>query len=120
MFGMKKSELENKIADQKRELKRLEKDAEAARKELETFKHKKKLEEEDIKHMRRIEMEKLKQEAITKEIEMERKKDKEIAVVRNEYRDKLEKRLQTEVDNMKGMYNQILERLPNINVKGKL
>ena len=51
---------------------------------------------------------------------MEREKDSEIAKVKDDYRDKLEGRLEKEVVNMKEMYGQILERLPNINVKGKI
>jgi prolyl-tRNA synthetase len=37
--------------------------------------------------------------------------------VRDEYRDKTEAQLEKQVDQMKGMYSDILARLPNINVK---
>lgn len=85
--------------------------------ELATLKHEKKIAEEDIKHMIRLREERLEVEAEKKQLEREREKQDAIAAVKDQYRDKLEKRLQTEVDNIKAMYAQILERLPKVSVR---
>ena len=72
---------------------------------------------EDIKHMTRIKGEKLEIEAERKEVERDRQKDKEVLKIKNEYRDKVEKLLESGREDLRGMYSEILERLPNINVK---
>ena len=112
-----KSKIENELEEKKAELERIEKECVSAKKELAEFKHKKKMEEEDIKHMRKMEKEALEQKMLKYEMEQERAKDKAVAKVKDDYRDKLEARLQTEVVNIKEMYGEILQRLPNINVK---
>lgn len=85
--------------------------------EIADLKHEKKITEEDIKHMVRLREERLEVEAEKKELERDRKSQAEIAAVKDEYRDKLEKRLQTEVDNIKAMYSEILQRLPTVSVR---
>ena len=44
-------------------------------------------------------------------------KNKEIAKVKDEYRDKVEEQLETRAKETKEMYNEILKRLPDVNVK---
>lgn len=88
--------------------------------DIESLKSKKKIEEEDIKHMVRLKEERMEVANQKKELEMEREKDTAIAAVKDDYRDKLEGRLEKEVVNMKEMYGQILERLPNISAKVKM
>ena len=100
----------DKLREQVRELKD----------DIASLKSKKKIEEEDIKHMVRLKEERMAVENQKKELEMERKKDTAIAEVKDQYRDKLEGRLEKEVTNMKEMYGQILERLPNISAKVKI
>ena len=73
--------------------------------------------EEDIKHLVKLHDEKKLVEFERKALEMERKKDEEIAKVKDEYRDKMEKQLAEETKNIRGMYTEILARLPNVNVK---
>lgn len=80
----------------------------------------KKIEEEDLKHMIRLKEERLAVQFQRKELEIEAEKEKAVAAVKDEYRDKLEARLSTEVNSIKEMYGQILERLPNVNMRGKL
>ena len=73
--------------------------------------------EEDIKHLVKLHDEKKVVEFERKSLELERKKDEEIAKVKDEYRDKMEKQLAEETKNIRGMYTEILARLPNVNVK---
>lgn len=84
---------------------------------VETLKVDKKTSEEDIKHMIKKKEEMLDIKFQKKELETEKKKAEDIANVKDEYRDKLEKRLEIEVSNMKDMYGEILKRLPNVNYK---
>ena len=79
--------------------------------------HEKKLTEEDIKHMVRIDKERMEVENEKKQLERDRAQEKAIAEVKDQYRDKMERRLQTEVDNIKEMYTQILQRLPKVSVR---
>ncbi len=85
--------------------------------DIASLKNEKKLAEEDIKHMVRIREEKLEVENERKQLIRDRDQQEAIANVKDEYRDKLEERLQVEVDNIKEMYGQILERLPTVTVR---
>jgi len=87
--------------------------------EVEDLKLKKKIEEEDIKHMVKIKEEALEIDYKKKELDAEREKEKEIASVKDTYRDKLETFLQNQVKDVKEMYGQILKRLPDVNVRLK-
>lgn len=87
--------------------------------ELAELKQTKKMEEEDIKHMVKIHKERNAIELEKKTAELERAKHNEVAEVKDDYRDKMETRLQTEVTNMKEMYGQILERLPKVTARLK-
>tara|TARA_R110000803_G_scaffold210685_3_gene283218 strand:+ start:8136 stop:8522 length:387 start_codon:yes stop_codon:yes gene_type:complete len=128
MFGNKslikeRDELREEVTELKRELPERDQLREEVRKlkdDIAGLKSKKKIEEEDIKHMVRLKEERMEVANEKKSLEMEREKDKAIAEVKDNYRDKLEGRLEKEVGNMKEMYGQILERLPNINVKGTI
>jgi len=85
--------------------------------EIADLKQEKKITEEDIKHMVRLREEKLALEAQRKDVERAGEQAAAIAEVKDQYRDKLEKRLQKEVDSIKEMYGQILERLPKVSVR---
>ena len=97
----------------------LRKSIREAKDELADVKHQKKMEDEDIKHMVKMSKEKNELELQKKLMEYEGDKDKAIAAVKDEYRDKMEGRLQLEVDNMKEMYGQILARLPDVTARLK-
>ncbi len=126
MFNLR-SKAEKGIFDKlEAEKEQLEKDNErltdekkALKEEVADLKLKKKMSEEDIKHMVKIRQEKLDIEHEKKIMEIERTKANEIAAVKDDYRDKMEKRLQAETTNMKDMYSEILQRLPNVNVRLK-
>ncbi len=114
--------LEGKVIQLKSDKEVLEDNIWELKKEVEQLKLTKKTEEENLKHMIKITEEK-------NEIRFEKKvilndKEKWMAIegIKDTYRDKLETRLNTEVDNIREMYSQILERLPNINgsFKGKM
>ena len=101
------------------EIEGLRKDRARLKQEVEDLRLKKKIEEEDIKHMVKMKMERLDLEHQKKVQETERVKEKEIADVKDRYRDKMELQLSKETANIKEMYAQILERLPNVNLKLK-
>lgn len=119
MFKRKNSDNTSTFEDLTQERNRLERQVADLEKDLETLKHKKKIEEEDIKHMVRLKEERQEVEFQKRVLEIEAEKAQEIAAVKDDYRNKLEVRLQTEVDNIKEMYGQILERLPDVNMRIK-
>lgn len=90
--------------------------------ELERLQARKKTEEQELKHMIKMKEEKMQLELDQKKYALQAEKDQEVAKVKDEYRDKLEARLIKETENIKGMYSEILERLPNVNasLKGQL
>jgi len=89
------------------------------RDDLDTLSHEKKIAEEDIKHMVKLKEERLEIEHQKRLNDMVLEKSKDIATIKDEYRDKLEEFLQAQVKDMRKMYEQILNRLPDINVSLK-
>jgi len=112
-----------KLKDQQKVLKeeneRLEDKILSLKKDLTKVELNKKIGEEDIKHMVKMAKERNGIELEKKIMVVEKEKANEIAAVKDKYRDKLEIRLQSEVENIKEMYGQILNRLPNITAKIK-
>ena len=106
--------------DEKKELKviikNLEKEKHQLKEDLAELKLKKKLEEEDIKHMVKINNERKDIELEKEKMKLERKSAEEIAKVKDSYQDKTEQQLEKQLTNMKSMYGEILERLPNYNI----
>jgi hypothetical protein len=90
--------------------------------EVEDLKLKKKTSEEDIKHMVKMKEERLAIDHERKALALEKEKEQAIATVKDKYRDKTEAYLNEQIKRADGMYAEILERLPNINVnmKGKV
>ena len=122
----RKESLRKEIANLKTELDSSVGEADKAKAELRTVKDnladlklKKKIEEEDIKHMVKMKEERNEVENEKKLLGMERDKDKAIAEVKDNYRDKLEEFLKTQVKDTKEMYTEILGRLPDVKVKLK-
>ena len=113
MFGKK----DNKADDLKRIIEKLEEERSALKSEVEDLKSKKKIEEEQIKHLVKIKDEKRELEYKRKEMDLESKKNDEIAKVKDKYRDKMEENLISQKDDIKSMYSEILTRLPNVNAK---
>jgi chromosome segregation ATPase len=109
--------------DKKDELKAtirgLEEERSGLKREVEDLKSKKKIEEEQIKHLVKIKDEKRELEYKGKEMDLEAKKNADVAEVKDKYRDKLEENLIAQKDDIKGMYSEILKRLPDINARLK-
>ena len=121
LFKTKKTEmLEINISVLEKKCDGLTKERFSLKEEVEDLKLKKKMSEEDIKHMVKMKEEKLDIEHQKKMQALELEKYKAIAEVKDEYRDKIEVRLEKEGTNIKEMYDQILERLPNITAKIKM
>ena len=112
-----------RLKEQKEDLKiqtdarELESEIIELKKKIELLKNQKKIEEEDIKHMVKMAEERNAINLEKKIMENDKAKASEIAAVKDKYRDKLEERLQKEVEGIKEMYGQILERLPNVSAK---
>ena len=118
VFGSKEArKLATTIEELEKERDASEDEARKLRATVADLKHEQKIAEEDIKHMVRIREEKLELQFEKKNVEREREQQEAIAFVKDEYRDKMEVRLQTEVNNIKEMYSEILMRLPTVSVK---
>lgn len=110
--------LKAKLADES-VLDNLKRQIRTLKDDLAELKQTKKMEEEDIKHMVKINKERNAIELEKKTAELERAKHNEVAQVKDDYRDKMETRLQSEVTNMKEMYGEVLKRLPNVSARLK-
>ena len=117
MFFKKEAKDDNEKEDLKVLIKQLEREKRQLKEDLAELKLKKKLEEEDIKHMVKINNERKDIELEKEKIKLTQKSNDEIAKVKDRYRDKTEAQLEKQLVNMKGMYGEILERLPNYNIK---
>ncbi|MGH7239668.1 MAG: hypothetical protein ACREHG_06335 [Candidatus Saccharimonadales bacterium] len=122
MFGLfnskryteEKAHLERRLRDQETELTAMKRERSTLKQELEDLKLKKKIEEEDIKHMVKMKIEQQDIEYEKKALALQREKDEEVAKVKDSYRDKVELQLEKRGSEIKEMYNEILQRLPNI------
>lgn len=103
--------------DLKSTIKGLRKEKREVKDKLDDVLSEKKREEENLKHHVKILEEANDIEFKKKELVLEKEKEQAIAKVKDEYRDKMERRLETEVTNIKEMYSEILQRLPNVNMK---
>lgn len=112
-----KKALETRITELQADCDRFFRERLQVKEELEDLKLKRKTEEEDIKHMVRMKEERMALEKKEYQLDCDRQKEKAIADVKDEYRNKVEAQLTARGDDLKTMYGQILERLPNINVK---
>ncbi len=101
---------------EKRDLKEEVLDIKMERKtELEDLKLKQKISDDEIKHHIKLKEERQELEYEKKVQVIEREKMDAILKVKDEYRDKTEAQMQEQLTGMKGMYSEILERLPNVN-----
>ena len=118
MFGKKivDADMAKKLSEYESGIKALREQSHALSLEVEKVKLEKKNEMEETKHLVKLRDEKREIEFKKKEMDLEAEKAKAIAKVKDTYRDKMEAQLKTETENIKVMYGQILERLPNIKV----
>jgi chromosome segregation ATPase len=118
MFGMKlvSENTARKLEQYENEIKSLREKKNGLEMDIEKIKLEKKNEMEDTKHLVKLRDEKRELEFERKEMNIESEKEREVASVKDEYRDKMEEQLANETKNIKEMYGQILERLPSIKV----
>jgi len=107
------------VEDLKKQITALTNDKMTIKQQCEEMKLKKKLDEEDIKHMVKMKEEKLEMTFQKKVLEVEKSHDEKLMKTKDQYRDKMEERLEKETANIKSMYEDILARLPNVNVRLK-
>ena len=86
-------------------------------KQIRGLEHDHKLADEDIKHMVKIKEEQLEIVFEKKMLDQERITQESVARVKDQYQDKMEEHLTKQADNVRGMYDEILKRLPDINVE---
>lgn len=121
MFWMNKDikDLKNRMSELNESEKLKKKRISELEEQIEKLKLQKKIEEEDIKHMVKMKMEQLEIEHKKAMLDMEKEKEEIISRINDEYRNKIEAFLQNQVKDVKEMYSQILERLPDINLRLK-
>lgn len=105
----------------------LKTDKSKLKEELEELKLQKRLEGEEIKHMQRINEERMKQELENEKIKLNKKYQEDISKFKEEQRIelvnslkefhmKIETRFNSELQNLKETYKEIMARLPNVNL----
>ena len=109
MFG-NKSEL-------KRQIKGLKDDKEKLETDISKLKSQHKIEEQEIEHLIKLKESKLDLEFKEKVMNLEAEHQTKLNTLQNEYNGKLQKQLEKEATRTQEMYDQILKRLPDINVK---
>lgn len=97
----------------------LQKEVSGLKLQVEELRSKKKIEEEDIMHMIKMREEALAIEKQRFELQMTQEKDAAIASVKDAYREKLEGWLIDKNKESDNRFEQILERLPNVNMSIK-
>jgi len=107
------------VEELKKEITALTNDKMKLKQQCEEMKLQKKLDLEDIKHMVKMKEEKLNIEYEKKVLAVEKTHDEKLMGIKDQYRDKMEARLEKETANIKSMYEDILARLPSINVRLK-
>lgn len=96
-----KGDLENEIWELKSELSKLQRD--------------KKSEEDELKHLTKMAKERNEIELEKHKMKVDSESQTKIHGIKQDYSTKLEERLHKEVEGIKDMYAQVLDRLPNIN-----
>ena len=81
--------------------------------------HKKELEEKELTHLVKMKEEKQLIEATKKELELQKKFNEKEMALQNEYHKKNLDIISKEHVDIKEIYKQIMERLPNVNVEVK-
>lgn len=119
MFGKKwvDEDVAKKLNEYSAEIKTLKESKDDLQLDIKKLELEKKNEVEETKHLVKLRDEKREIEFKKKEMELEAAKAIAIADVKDQYRDKMESQLKNETEAIKGMYAQILERLPNYNIK---
>ena len=98
------------------ELGTLKEQVEKLKKEILDLEDVKRREDENIKHSTKIIMEKNEIEFEKEKAVLLRQKDEEVAKIKDEYRDKMEKTLEKNIEDGNKRYSEILERLPTVRV----
>ena len=80
---------------------------------------KKKIEEEDIKHMVKLKEERLEIQSEKKEAERQAVFDNRVAELEQKHNKKIQDNLESQKNDVKEMFGQILKRLPDVNVRLK-
>ena len=110
MFG--KLKLVRKISE-------LKEDKEKLQEQVVQLKSTKKIEEEEIKHLVRLKEEKMEVTFERRQLKLDKEHQTKTHDLQTDYNNKIQKRLEIEVDRMKDMYGEVLTRLPDVHVRLK-
>lgn len=116
MFFKRNNKLEGEVYDLKKSKSSLQDQILKLQEQRSSIELKNKMKIQDIEHMVKIKEERLEIKYDRKVVTLERKMDEDVLVIKNTYRDKVESLLETEKKELRGMYSEILKRLPDINV----
>lgn len=84
--------------------------------EIADLKHAMKKIDDEAKHLIKMEKERLEIEKTKMEAQIDARVSDKIDQIREEYRDKVEKNLNSQVANVQTTFQAVLDRLPNVNV----
>lgn len=125
MFGFKRQpeetpcmlqEMTDEIDALKAETKGLREERRNLKDDLRDIRGKHKIEEQQTKHLVKMREEEMALKLDQQTLALEREKNADVAKVKDEYRQKMESQLSKETDRITKMYEQILQRLPDVNL----
>ena len=120
IFGNQRSEsVKEQIGAIEKERDTLNDSLLSVRNQLAELRQKRKMEDENIRHLVKIKEEGAEIAFQKKTVELERQQQEAIARVKDDYRDKQESTLKTQIESGDKRFKEILSRLPNVQVRLK-
>lgn len=112
-----KDELESALGESEHvDKKKLEKEIEDLKHTIRELEHKKSLEEREIEHLVKMKEEKIAIETEKKQLDLQGEFDKKVMALQKDYHEKVLALLNKEHEKMQEIYEQIMTRLPNVNL----
>ena len=112
-----KEEISNALGETETlDKKKLEKEIEDLKHNIRELEHKKSLEEREIEHLVKMKEEKIAIETEKKQLDLQGDFDKKVMTLQKDYHEKVLALLNKEHEKMQELYEQILVRLPNVNL----
>lgn len=110
-----REELENAVGSSDSAVK-LSNEVEALKSQIRELEHKKQLEERELQHLVKMKEEKIAIETEKKHLDLQQEYDKKVMEMQKDYHERVLALLQKEHGQMKEVYEQIMARLPNVNM----
>ena len=103
----------------KKEIRCLKEEKETLEIEVKSLNSRKKIDEEELKALIKLKEDKMGLDFKRKEMDLAKEHQQKQHNLQVRYNEKLQERLETEVENIKEMYGEVLKRLPDVNVRLK-